>query len=182
MLRRTAIRAALLPALGAIALLNPAPAATAAPSTPAQAVPVVAPASAAPTSMAPGLAPGHVADARARTTLAQAGIAVWSSGNCRDRHNPRCTSLEGVRASTIEWLIVLQEASGCDLLVTGGTETGHADGTYSHWNGYRIDLNASSCLAGHIRRNFDPQGGGIWLAPSGNQYYNEGSHWDVTFP
>ena len=56
-----------------------------------------------------------------------------------------------------------------------------AAGSTSHANGYRVDLNASACLAGHIQRNFTPVGNGIWRAASGNQYLNEGHHWDVTF-
>jgi hypothetical protein len=35
----------------------------------------------------------------------------------------------------VSGIITLKNASGCSINITGGTETGHASGTYSHWNG-----------------------------------------------
>ncbi len=66
------------------------------------------------------------------------GIGISSSGQCTNRNVPTCTSLEQVCKSSIDGIITLKQASGCDITITGGTETGHASGTYSHWNGYKV--------------------------------------------
>jgi len=181
---RAALCAALIP-FASVALSAVASTAHAVPQTAAAppAAAVAATPAALPTGAAPATVPAaaYGSDSWARERLASAGIGVWSSGGCTSRNNPSCTSFEGIRPATIEWVLILAEASGCDLLVTGGTEVGHAAGSTSHANGYRVDLNASACLAGHIQRNFTPVGNGIWRAASGNQYLNEGHHWDVTF-
>jgi hypothetical protein len=44
--------------------------------------------------------------------------------------NPKCTSYEGILSGTVDSVITLKKASGCDLVITGGTEVGHAGGTY----------------------------------------------------
>ncbi|MFI6690513.1 hypothetical protein ACIBLA_01885 [Streptomyces sp. NPDC050433] len=119
--------------------------------------------------------------ATASAQLRNAGIGISSSGGCSDRNNPTCTSLEQVNSATIQGAITLKNASGCGLTVTGGTETGHASGTYSHWNGYKLDFSMSSCLTGYVTRNFTSIGGSKWQSGAGNIYYNEVNHWDVTF-
>lgn len=113
--------------------------------------------------------------------LAAAGIGISSSGGCSDRNNPTCTSLDQVNDATIAGAITLKNASGCSLTVTGGTETGHADGTYSHWNGYKLDFSMTSCLTNYVTGTFTPIGGSKWQSGSGNIYFNESNHWDVTF-
>ncbi|GGO49896.1 hypothetical protein GCM10012287_28320 [Streptomyces daqingensis] len=117
----------------------------------------------------------------AKAKLDGAGIAVTSSGGCSDRNKPNCTSLEQVNSATIDGAITLKGASGCALTVTGGTETGHADGTYSHWNGYKLDFSMSSCLTSYIKNTFTSIGGNKWQSGSGNIYFDESNHWDVTF-
>lgn len=113
--------------------------------------------------------------------LSNAGIGIRSSGGCSDRNNPTCTSLEQVNSASIQGAITLKGASGCALTVTGGTETGHADGQYSHWNGYKLDFAMSSCLSNYIKNTFTSIGGSKWEAGSGNIYFDESNHWDVTF-
>ncbi|MGH3310235.1 MAG: hypothetical protein ACRDP3_06575 [Streptomyces sp.] len=113
--------------------------------------------------------------------LSGAGIGVSSSGGCSDRNNPTCTSLEQVNSATIQGAITLKNASGCGLTVTGGTETGHASGTYSHWNGYKLDFSMTSCLSNYVKNTFTSIGGSKWRSGSGNIYYDEGNHWDVTY-
>jgi len=113
--------------------------------------------------------------------LSAAGISVSSSGGCSDRNTPTCTSLEQVNLATIQGAATLKSASGCALTVTGGTETGHADGTYSHWNGYKLDIHMTSCVTNYVKGTFTSIGGGKWQSGSGNIYYDEGNHWDVTF-
>ncbi|MDT9593471.1 hypothetical protein RDV89_10370 [Nocardioides zeae] len=124
------------------------------------------------------------ADAAAQ--LSAAGIGISSSGGCTDRGTPTCTSLDGVRQATVSGAVTLAGASGCSLTVTGGTEVGHADGTYSHHNGYKLDFSLSSCLTSYVTSTFTyvgerGDGAALYRAGSGNEYAREGSHWDVTF-
>ncbi|AXB44035.1 hypothetical protein [Amycolatopsis albispora] len=118
---------------------------------------------------------------QATSRLRSSGITWSSSGGCSDRNRPNCTSFEQVNLATIQGAQTLKSASGCGLNVTGGTETGHASGTYSHWNGYKLDFSLSSCLTNYIKGNFSAIGGNKWKAGSGNIYYLESNHWDVTF-
>ncbi|WP_405613054.1 hypothetical protein [Streptomyces sp. NBC_01508] len=117
----------------------------------------------------------------AAAQLGNAGIGIRSSGGCSDRNNPTCTSLDQVNSATIQGAITLKGATGCAMTVTGGTETGHAAGAYSHWNGYKLDFAMSSCLTNYITGTFTSIGGGKWRSGSGNIYYNEVNHWDVTY-
>lgn len=119
--------------------------------------------------------------AQATSRLRSSNITWSSSGNCSNRNNPTCTSFEQVNLATIQGAQTLKSASGCGLNVTGGTETGHASGTYSHWNGYKLDFSLSSCLTGYIQRNFTSIGGNKWRSGAGNIYFLESNHWDVTY-
>ncbi|MCT2587015.1 hypothetical protein [Actinophytocola gossypii] len=117
----------------------------------------------------------------ATSRLRSSGITWSSSGNCSDRNVPTCTSFEQVNLATIQGIQTLRSATGCAINVTGGTETGHAEGTYSHWNGYKLDTSLSSCLNGYIEGTFTYIGGSKWQSGSGNVYYKEGNHWDITY-
>ena len=119
------------------------------------------------------------ADATSR--LRSSGITWSSSGGCSDRNNPTCTSFSQVNLATIQGAQTLKSASGCALNVTGGTETGHASGTYSHWNGYKLDYSLSTCVNNYVQGTFAYIGGSKWQSGSGNIYYKEGNHWDVTY-
>lgn len=119
------------------------------------------------------------ADATSR--LRSSGITWSSSGGCSDRNTPTCTSFSQVNLATIQGIQTLKSASGCGINITGGTETGHASGTYSHWNGYKLDTSLSTCLNNYIQGNFTSIGGSQWRSGSGNIYYKEGNHWDITY-
>jgi hypothetical protein len=119
------------------------------------------------------------ADAKAK--LSNAGIGLSSSGGCSDRNNPSCTSLEQVNSETIQGAITLKSASKCDLTVTGGTEVGHASGEFSHFNGFKLDFSMQGCLTNYVKNTFTSIGGNKWKSGSGNIYFDEGNHWDVTF-
>ncbi|MEV1290580.1 hypothetical protein [Micromonospora sp. NPDC049679] len=122
----------------------------------------------------------------ATSQLQGAGITWSSSGGCSDRNKPTCTSFDGIRQATITGIITFKRASGCAVNITGGTETGHASGTYSHWNGYKVDTSLSTCIENYIKANYTYVGyvsgwGYQYRAPSGNLYTKEGSHWDVLY-
>lgn len=124
--------------------------------------------------------------AQAVQLLDAADISWDATGNCTDRTRPSCTSFSGIRRSTIEGVRTLRRASGCPLVVTGGTETGHAHGTYSHWNGWKIDIRRTACVDAYVGTWFSLVGkvegwGTQYKAKSGNLYTNEVHHWDILF-
>ena len=128
-----------------------------------------------------------ISNANARNQVYGDGMSVSSSGGCQDRNNPTCTSLEQVWQHTITGIITLHHACGmCTIVITGGTETGHASGTYSHWNGYKLDIRHFSGVDSYIKNTFTyiglrGDGAPQWRAASGNLYADEGSHWDITY-
>jgi hypothetical protein len=117
----------------------------------------------------------------ATATLRAAGIGWTSSGGCGNRDNPTCTSFSGIKSGTVSGVIAFKKASHCKITITGGTETGHAPGTYSHWNGYKVDVAVRSCVTNHIKRHYTAIGGDKWRSGSGNVYFYEGNHWDITY-
>ncbi|MFE5300672.1 peptidoglycan-binding protein [Streptomyces sp. NPDC056632] len=106
------------------------------------------------------------------------------------------TSLQGVRARTIEGVITLKRKSGCTIVITGGTESGHSAGPRSHAQGYKLDLRTRDegrCVTNWIKdtqrtgkpRGSDPRWYGT-LNGIGLEYVYEtpkrsGVHWDITF-
>jgi hypothetical protein len=77
---------------------------------------------------------------------------------------------------TVDGVITLKGASGVgSLVITGGTEVGHASGTYSHYNGYKVDVRHSTTLDNYIHTAFTrianrADGYPQWRAASGNIY------------
>ncbi|MEU8221323.1 hypothetical protein [Kribbella sp. NPDC048915] len=144
-----------------------------------------------------GLLPGVVAveqasaltkltHAQATSIFRAAGVTWSSSGGCSDRNNPTCTSFTQINDSTVYGVRTLKTASGCAVNVTGGTETGHASGTYSHWNGYKVDISKYTCVGNYIRNTFTRianrgDGAAQWRSGAGNIYADEGNHWDITY-
>ncbi|WP_051716757.1 hypothetical protein [Streptomyces megasporus] len=118
---------------------------------------------------------------QATSRFRAAGITWSSSGGCSDRNNPTCTSFEQINLATVQGAETLKSASGCAIHITGGTETGHASGTYSHWNGYKLDYRLSTCLDNYITSRFAYIGGNKYQSGSGNIYFRESNHWDVTY-
>lgn len=93
---------------------------------------------------------GQYSHAEAEKALKAAGIGVTSTGNCSDRNNPSCTSLEGIPKSTVDDLVKLKNQSGCNFNVTGGTETGHS----AHGSGRSVvDVSESECLRAFLRNS-----------------------------
>jgi hypothetical protein len=122
----------------------------------------------------------------ATTMFRNNGITWSSSGNCSNRNNPTCTSFTGLNLESAQGAVTLKRASGCALNITGGTETGHAGGTYSHWNGYKLDYSKYTCIGNYIRNSFTyigvrGDGAPMWRSGSGNIYADEGNHWDVLY-
>ncbi|EAU83640.2 hypothetical protein CC1G_13099 [Coprinopsis cinerea okayama7 len=122
---------------------------------------------------------------QAESRLKDNDITWSSSGNCKDKSKSNCTSLQDICSHTISGVIALKNGVGRSLTITGGTETGHASGTYSHGTGYKVDLRKFKELNDYIMNNFEEisKRGSYrrWESPSGNEFVDEGTHWDITF-
>lgn len=115
------------------------------------------------------------------------GITWRSNGNCSNREQAECTSFEGTRWSSLLGLIALRRESGCPIDVSGGTERGHADGVYTHYNGYKMDVMPNRCVDAFIKNHYRyygvrGDGADLYKSPNGYTYADEsGSHWDIVF-
>lgn len=119
-------------------------------------------------------------------SLNENGITLHSSGNCRDRNNGTCTSVDGIRQETVDGLVGFRTAVGVDLVMTGGTEVGHSAGEFSHANGYKVDISLNPTVNTYIETNFEhtgqrSDGAELYRDPNGNVFAREGNHWDITF-
>ncbi|MEW2572437.1 hypothetical protein [Streptomyces sp. NPDC047070] len=170
---RSALTALTLLAAPAAVVLGGATGAIAAPST-------------APSNGAAAVAVTKISHATATSMFSGSGVTWSSSGGCSDRNNSTCTSFTELNLATAQGAQTLKSATGCALNITGGTETGHASGTYSHWNGYKLDYAKSTCVTNYIKNTFTyigPRGDGAlqYQSGSGNIYADEGNHWDVLY-
>ena len=134
----------------------------------------------------PSYAVTKLSDAQAASQLSAAGITRVSTGGCTDRTVSTCTSYDQINAETVSGIRTFRSVSGCAITITGGTETGHADGPYSHWNGYKVDVRPTTCVSDYITGHYAysgtrGDGAALYTAPSGNVYAREGSHWDITY-
>lgn len=118
--------------------------------------------------------------------LTDAGITWKSSGNCSDRTNRRCTSFDQINSRTIDGIIAFKKESGCSVVITGGTEVGHAGGAYSHSQGFKLDITPSESVSKYIESNYKydgvrRDGAKMYKSSTGNVYAREKDHWDITY-
>lgn len=128
----------------------------------------------------------RMSHATANGWLKSAGLRTKSTGNCTSKHMHHCTSLDRIRTGTIAKAIKLKQRSGCPIMVTGGTERGHAPGHFSHGNGYKLDISHNACIDRHIMKNHDKagirsDGATIYKSKSGTTFFDESDHWDILF-
>ncbi|WP_433435923.1 hypothetical protein [Nonomuraea sp. CA-141351] len=128
----------------------------------------------------------HMSHITAAGWLKGVGVKTKSSGNCTSKQVHHCTSLDSVRTGTIAGIIELKRESGCPIMVTGGTEAGHAPGVYSHGNGYKLDIAHNGCIDQHITKNHEKagvrsDGARLYRADSGTVFADERDHWDILF-
>ncbi|XP_064594312.1 uncharacterized protein LOC135482143 [Liolophura sinensis] len=116
------------------------------------------------------------------------GISVWSSGGCHEKYNGHCTSFDGLQLVSLSGVLKFKQTSGCAITITGGTEVGHASGSYSHGNGYKLDISDTSCvtnyITGHYRHTGSrSDGAALYADPHGNVFAHESwlHHWDITW-
>ncbi|MBO3750225.1 hypothetical protein J5X84_29425 [Streptosporangiaceae bacterium NEAU-GS5] len=120
------------------------------------------------------------------TRVLDAGLHLHSSGHCSDPRHPWCTSLQSIRLGTIAQVIELRRRSGCKITITGGTETGHAPGPYSHSQGYKVDVAHNACIDSYVKRNFTytrirGDGAPLYRSDSDDVYASEPDHWDILY-
>ncbi|KAG8779924.1 hypothetical protein FRC12_023697 [Ceratobasidium sp. 428] len=117
----------------------------------------------------------------AQAKLEAAGVYASSSGNCTDWWSSRCTSYEGILTGTVNSIITLRKASGCTITITGGTEPGHPDGPYSHFEGYAVNMRRNQCLYDYVKKYFHRIDENSWKSKAGNRYDLGKNAWDVTY-
>lgn len=118
--------------------------------------------------------------------LREAGLRWISSGHCTRRTNPHCTSFDGIRPATLNGVLGLGEASRCGLVISGGTEAGHAPGPNSHGAGYKLDVLPSRCINRYIHGHYQRvrtrgDGAKLYRAADSTMFAREPTHWDITF-
>ncbi|XP_035711587.1 uncharacterized protein LOC118436973 [Folsomia candida] len=123
---------------------------------------------------------------KAKARLMLSGIRV--AGKCSDKRNPDCTSLQGIKATTIKGLQAIRKRSKCPILVTGGTEAGHVNRTKrSHWNGYKADIKPNSCISSFIQKSFkrignrSDDGAPQYRSPGNHIFAREENQWDILY-
>jgi len=142
---------------------------------------------------------GALGEGAARTLLTQASQSSGSRGigikPACPANGPytNCVNLLGINSTTLNEIINLSKicttCAAYEVFITGGTEPGHSDnGTYTHANGYKVDLRSSTNLDNYIKNNFTKietrsDGAEQWQALDGAIYAYEtsgGAHWDIT--
>lgn len=130
---------------------------------------------------------GELTQGEAEALLTGRDISVVSSGDCTDRTNQKCTSLDGMNKTTLLRMRRFQEDFGQPITITGGTEDGHAvRGTCTHASGCKFDMRSEPKVDQYIYDNYEPLGGDRYKDPYGNIYYRHtnkgasGYHWDVS--
>lgn len=134
-------------------------------------------------SQPPGgpLPAGTVDEDQGRRLLRDAGITVNNpAGNCFNG----CTNIAGLKQGVIDGIIQFKNECNCNVIVTGGTEPGHAAGTVSHSSGDKVDIGRSAAVDGYIQNNYASigtrsDGAQLYRSPNGFVYAKEGTHWDV---
>ncbi|MCK2214158.1 hypothetical protein MF672_010190 [Actinomadura sp. ATCC 31491] len=138
------------------------------------------------TRVLPRQAAVRMSHAIANGWLRSAGLRTKSTGNCASKHQHHCTSLDKVRTGTVARIIQLKQESRCPIMVTGGTEEGHAPGRFSHGNGYKLDISHNSCIDHYITKNHKKSGvrgdgARLYRSASGTTFADEIDHWDILF-
>lgn len=129
---------------------------------------------------------GPMHQGEASALLRVAGLRWVSSGHCTRRSNRHCTSFDGLQPTTLDGVLRLREASRCGLVISGGTERGHAPGPYSHGAGYKLDVLPNRCINRYVRKHYHRvhtrgDGAALYRAEDRSLFAREPSHWDITF-
>lgn len=131
---------------------------------------------------------GSAAERAIRDSLQQSGVMI-NNGPCSpDSSGSGCTNVAGMQQATVDQIINIKNScGGCPVIVTGGTEPGHASGQYSHENGYKVDIDSTNSTLNAFLQKLPltgqrggDSGGPIRSDSCQNQYVQESNHWDIT--
>ncbi|MFT5037051.1 MAG: hypothetical protein ACI9VM_000623, partial [Candidatus Azotimanducaceae bacterium] len=97
---------------------------------------------------------GGGGDHNANLNALAPGVTVSASGNCADRTQRNCTSLDGMDTDAIQAVNTIAADCNCgtSMIITGGTEVGHSGGTAegTHGGGDKFDLRNNTTIDTHI--------------------------------
>jgi len=129
-----------------------------------------------------------------RDTLAAEGISINNPSACASGQTSGCTDVGGLRDNTLAGIIGFSDSCGsdCGVVITGGSEGNgiHSEsGVYNHINGYKVDIRPNDKIDNYIETNPNftkipqPRSDGAigYKDSTGNTYYREGDHWDITY-
>lgn len=101
---------------------------------------------------------------------------------------PGATKVNRLHNTSINGIIAFKNESGLPIVITGAGETGgpHTDGTFSHGNGYKVDIRITPEVTSYIINNYTPvgvrsDGAAMYKDSGGNIYAKEGNHWDICY-
>ncbi|MFA5830291.1 MAG: pilin [Candidatus Paceibacterota bacterium] len=99
----------------------------------------------------------------------------------------RVVSVEGMRDTTVSAVVNLKTGCpSCDIKIASGTDGSHAVGTYSHANGYKVDLQQNAGTNAYIQsiatdtgRIRSTDGARLYQGSDGVEYWKENTIWDL---
>src|SRR3989338_3008258 len=116
-------------------------------------------------------------DAQVRQSFGQNGIQIKTGAGA--------ARVEGLQQSIVNAVLDLKSnCPSCEIMVTEGTGGGHQTGTYSHANGYKVDLRLNDTLNRYLEKSENfvgvrSDGAPMYRGPGGAIYAKEHNHWDV---
>lgn len=123
-------------------------------------------------------------DAQVRNQLDNGDVDVNAGPCTTPGQTTGCTNLNNLGQAAITGLINLRQSCNCTVVVTGGTEGGHA----SHGPNLPIvDVRKNSSLNTYIANNGERTNASCGLASApkfnlnGSTYVDEGNHWHVCY-
>jgi len=116
----------------------------------------------------------------------QAARSYFQNNGISINAQPPQTTLQGIQPNITAEIVNLKQKCNCTVIITGGTEPGHAAGPNGHSAGYKIDLGLNTQLNDYIKNNFKnigPRGGDNAMqyqnTATGAIYALESNHWDI---
>lgn len=134
-------------------------------------------------AITPGATTGTVSasETALRASFASSGITI--------NKQPPATTVAGMLPGTINEVLSLKSDCGCSVVITGGTEPGHAEtGTCNHVNGYKVDVGLNGTLNNFIETDVSFKKIANRTSDNAQQWQHldtqavyalESDHWDI---